>query len=87
MQQYQHHSRDSSSASIIKSGSISSINRLADISYVQHMRMAKATVWAERGPKDAVSDVRKSKVAPQKKGKFGHMKVRLTLLCILLINL
>lgn len=40
-------------------------------SYVQQMRMAKATVWAERGPKDAVFQ-RKGKVpSSTRKGMFG----------------
>lgn len=44
-------------------------------SYVQQLRMSKATVWAERGPKDAVSDSRKLKQPnANKKSRFG-MKI------------
>ncbi|ORY79047.1 hypothetical protein BCR37DRAFT_101889 [Protomyces lactucae-debilis] len=41
------------------------------VSYVQRMRIAKGTVWAERGPKDAVNEQRKQKVAQTKKRGFG----------------
>lgn len=67
------HSRQSSSSSlpVKRSNSLG----LQD-SYVQRLRMAKATVWAERGPKDSVNDVRKAKVSSsQKRGRFGGMKV------------
>lgn len=49
-----------------------SAHRVDTTSYVQRMRMAKATVWAERGPKDAVSEGRKLKTSSStKKARFG----------------
>lgn len=37
------------------------------------MRMARATVWAEKGPKDAVNDPRKKIHSSNKKGRFGKL--------------
>lgn len=60
-----HHSRHSSVGSSLQTDSAS---------YVRQLRMAKATVWAEKGPKDAVSDSRKNLSSSQKKSRFG-MKI------------
>lgn len=61
------HGRQNSASSISASS-----HHGEPLSYVQQMRMAKATVWAERGPKDAVYQKKKPK--PQtsaRKGMFG----------------
>lgn len=60
------HSRQSSVGSMLPPSS-------EGISYVKQLRMAKATVWSERGPKDAISDARKKSTGSQKKGMFGKL--------------
>lgn len=65
------HSRQSSQSSI-RNSIVAQQPQYTGPSYVQQMRMAKATVWAERGPRDAVNEGRK--VKPQstaKKSRFG----------------